>query len=329
MGKITRKNFLRTFGTLLAGGGVAGVTGIVADKGFKPVYDPTQGDSADALGNYVSPYRQIASFGTDGTVEAFEEFMGDLYIATKGKVYVTDIYGEMKTEFANILPVRDMAVDGEGIWLLHPKAVQLLSHDGTPVRGWEACSDLSDYCSLALAGEHVFVTDKENKNIVKYTREGVLIKFIDSPNRFIIPSLTFGISFTKGMLYCSNSGRHQIEKYTLDGEYQGCFGMAGSKPGAFCGCCNPVHLTCTETGEIITSEKGIPRISCFSADGVFRSILLDSKALGGGFASYETKISGDKIFAAGKNKITYYRYDSQFAAVGACADCGVECPLRF
>ena len=331
MKKITRKKFLRAFGTLLAGGSVAGVTGVVASKGFKSADDVSQsgGGTAGTSGDgYVSPYRQIASFDTGGTVEAFDEYKGQLYIATSGKILVTDSYGKAQATFAVETPVRDMAVDNDGMWLLHPKSVRLLSHEGIQIRTWEACSDLSDYCSMALAGDGVFVTDKENKNIVKYTRDGALVKFIESPNRFIIPSLTFGIGYAKGLLYCANSGRHQIEKYTLDGEYKGCFGVAGSKPGAFCGCCNPVHLTCTKTGEIITSEKGVPRISCFSDEGVFRSILLDSKTLGGGFTSYETKISGDKVFAAGKNKITYYRYDPQLAAVGACGDCGVECPLK-
>ncbi|MDR2472986.1 MAG: hypothetical protein LBD53_05380 [Tannerella sp.] len=331
MEKITRKKFLRAFGTLLAGGSVVGVTGVVANKGFKPAYDASQSGSETVADNsYMSPYRQIASFQTDGEIEAFDEYKGNLYVATCGKVLLTNSYGKSIAELPinNGDNVRDMAVDDDGVWLLHPKSVRLLSHEGVQIRTWEACSDMSDYCSMAIADNCVFVTDKENKNIVKYTRNGDLVKFIESPNRFIIPSLTFAIGYAKGMLYCSNSGRHQIEKYTLDGEYKGCFGTAGSKPGAFCGCCNPVHLTCTQTGEIITSEKGVPRISCFSDDGIFRSVLLDGKALGGGFKSYETKISGDKIFAAAKNKITYYRYDSQLAAVGACGDCGVECPLK-
>ncbi|MDR1779927.1 MAG: hypothetical protein LBR50_04245 [Tannerella sp.] len=327
MENISRKKFLRTFGTLLAGGGVAGVTGVVASKGFAPVsHAEAEIDEAAA---YISPYRRIADFEVDGAIEAFDEYGGKLYVATTGIISTTDSYGKLLSSFASTdVPVRDMEVDEAGIWLLHPKAVSLYSFDGVRVRGWEACSELSDYCAFALAGDFVYVTDREQKNIVKYTREGGLVKFIDSPNRFIIPSRTFGISYAAGMLYCSNSGRHQIEKFTLDGEYAGCFGAPGSKPGAFCGCCNPVHLTCTETGEIITSEKGIPRISCYSADGVFRSILLDGKALGGGFTAYEAKVSGDRIFAAGKNKVTYYRYDSQLAAVGACADCGVDCGLR-
>ncbi|MDR0815262.1 MAG: hypothetical protein LBN37_05880, partial [Bacteroidales bacterium] len=138
----------------------------------------------------------------------------------------------------------------------------------------------------------------------------------------------FGIEYANGLLYCSNSGRHQIETYTLNGEYKGKFGSAGGGPGAFCGCCNPVYLTCTPTGEIITCEKGNPRVSCYGADGKFRSILLDSRTLGGGYAAYEAKVAGDRIFAAGRDIITVYSYDKQLAAAGDCAGCAVDCGLK-
>ena len=96
----------------------------------------------------------------------------------------------------------------------------------------------------------------------------------------------------------------------------------------FCGCCNPVHLTYTSTGEIITSEKGNPRVSCYGMDGEFRSLLLDSKALGGGNTAYDIKVSGDKLFIAGNNLISTFQYDKILAAKTACSDCGVDCPLR-
>jgi len=96
----------------------------------------------------------------------------------------------------------------------------------------------------------------------------------------------------------------------------------------FCGCCNPVHLTHTSNGEIITSEKGNPRISCYSSDGKFRSVLLDSKALGGGNVAYNVRLDDDKVIVSGKNRISFFQYDGALAEGTDCSLCGLECPLR-
>ena len=114
------------------------------------------------------------------------------------------------------------------------------------------------------------------------------------------------------------------------------FGEAGLAAGRFSGCCNPVYVTASPTGEILTSEKGVPRISCYSPSGEFRSILLDEKTLGGGRDAYEMRIlDNDKIVVAGKNSISTYQYDIQLAKASAqassssaCALCGIDCPLR-
>lgn len=278
---------------------------------------------------FLSPYKQIASFAAQGKIEAFEQHDGKLYVATAGVVSVYDDYGQLQ-QHMNVgeASVRDMAVGTEGIYLLRPSSIHVYSHSGEPVRQWEACSELSDYCSFALSEAFVFVTDRENKNICTYTHNGNFVKFIDSPNRFIIPSLTFGVAYVNGRLYCSNSGRHQVEVYTPDGIYIDAFGAHGLKPGAFCGCCNPVHLTCTSTGEIITSEKGAPRISCYGADGKFHNLLLDRKALGGGYAAYEAKIHHDKLFVAGSDRVTVFQYDELLASAGTCGGCRLDCGLR-
>jgi len=333
MGDLSRKKFLRTVGSIVAGGTVAGVSGVMLKKGIalsSPA--PSSSTAGGAPGferdGFVSPYKQIATFAAQGDIRAFAEYEGRLYVAAANAVSVTDDYGKLLHRFATgEEAVRDMAVRAEGVYLLHPSGVQVFTHAGAPVREWGACSELSDYCSLVPAEGFVFVTDRENKNICQYTVEGRFVRFINSPERFIIPSLTFGIEYVNNRLYCSNSGRHRVETYTLEGEYLGAFGRPGGAPGAFCGCCNPVHLACTPTGEVLTSEKGDPRISCYGGDGTFRGLLLDSRALGGGHAAYEVKVVGDRLFVAGKDRVSVYRYDGMLASVSACAGCAMDCVL--
>jgi len=222
-----------------------------------------------------------------------------------------------------------MAVASDGVYILRPASVQVYSFDGALLREWTACSELSDYCSFTLADYYLFITDKDNKVLHQYTRGGEFVRFVNSPNRFIIPSLTYGITYANGKIYCSNSGRHQVEIYSLEGKYEGAFGKAGGAAGYFCGCCNPAHLTATTSGEIITSEKGSPRISCYGADGAFRSVLLDAQTMGGGTVAYEPKISGDKLLTASKSAISVYAYNPITAtAATACSACGLPCPLK-
>jgi hypothetical protein len=330
MKEISRKKFLRVCGSVIAGGAVAGMSGVLIDRRMKNSgFLSPDNLQLQKERTFVSPYRPVSSFESPDPIQALAQNEGVVYVATTNTVSVFDAYGKRQRQFLTGEEiVRDIAIDGGEIYLLHPAKICVYSLNGEHLREWEACSELSDYCSFVPASDFVFVTDINNKNICKYTREGNFVTFINSPNRFIIPSLTFGIECIDDVLYCSNSGRHQVESYTLDGEYLGVFGRHGTAPGLFTGCCNPVYLSHTATGDVITSEKGSPRICCYGRDGSFRSMLLDSQSLGGGNTAYDIKIWKDRMFVAGKNKVSVFRYDETLASTGACTSCGIDCPLR-
>ena len=328
---ISRKKFLQTCGSLIAGGSILGVSGMLLHN--KNVPSKSNRISAGDLAKLneragSSPYKLVSSFSVPDKVEGFELYNDKMIVATSNNVFIYDRMGAVLNNFAIGSKLRDIAVEDELIYLLFPTRIEVYNEHGEQLRNWEACSDKSDYCSFTTAPGAVFVTDAANKNICKYTSNGDFVKFIQSPNNFIISSYTFGITHIDGTIYCSNSGRHQIESYTLDGEYIGAFGKAGGATGMFCGCCNPVHLAHTSTGEILTSEKGNPRISCYSSDGTFRSLLLDSRTLGGGNVAYDIKVQDDKLFIAGKNMISTFQYDKVLAARTDCSACKVDCPLH-
>lgn len=333
---LSRRKFLQTCGSVLAGGTIFGISGVLLHRVYMQPRNSQTGGDSNLLNHSVesgkdafkSPYKLVSSFSTPDQIEGFELVGDRLIVATSNNLSIYDQSGILLNNFAIGSNIRDIAVEKETIYLLFPARIEVYNTDGDWLRDWEACSDKSDYCSFAVTPESVFVTDAGNKNICKYTSEGRFVKFIQSPDGFIIPSYSFGITYAKGSIFCSNSGRHRVENYTLDGEYIGSFGKPGGAAGLFCGCCNPVHLSYNTAGEIITSEKGNPRISCYSPKGVFRSVLLDKKALGGGNVAYDVKVSKDKLFVAGKNVISTFQYDKLLATETACSDCAVDCPLR-
>ena len=333
--KISRKKFLHILRSVVAGGGVLGVSGFILRKNYVQQQtmrgDVGFGSNHDAMGGddtFVSPYKLVFSFSVPDRIEAFELAGENLIAATSNNIFIYDRMGSMLNNFSVRSNLRDITTDREHIYLLFSTHIEVYSHEGEWLREWKAYDEASDFCSFTVAHQDLFVTDAAKKNISKFTTEGDFVRFIDSPNKFVIPSYTFGITYAEGILYCSNSGRHQVEKYSLEGEYLGAFGKAGGAAGTFCGCCNPVHLTNTSSGDIVTSEKGTPRISCYSAEGEFRSMLLDNKTLGGGYAAYDVKIHHDRLFVAGENLISIFQYDSMLAPKSACSGCVAGCPLR-
>ena len=296
---------------------------------------------------FVSPYTKETSFEAPDNICALELDDNKIYVATMNSVLIYDLTGTLLNRFevsglvnyesddfsdgtgivdavsetagksatANVaggtlndaVGVRDIAIRDNLIYLLFPTSIKVYSHEGLEVKAWEACSDNSNYCSLTLASNYVFVTDADNKNICKYTTNGNFITFINSPRGFVIPSYSFDIDAWNDTIYCVNSGRQQIETYTLNGEFIASFGHPGGQPGAFSGCCNPTHILFTNEGDILTSEKGNPRICVFEKNGRFKNLLLNSKMLGGGSNAYDIKISNEKLYVALNKTVSVFK----------------------
>jgi hypothetical protein len=329
--KISRKRFFNICGSVIAGSSIVGLTSLFLrnnrSSGWRQELS-LQELKMQQRESINSPYKLVSSFSVPDRIDCFEISEDKLIVATLNNIYMYDRKGRLLNNFAVGSNVRDITADSKKIYVLYPTRIETYGMDGQWISDWEACSPESDYCQLALTPGYVFVTDAANKNICKYTTEGGFVSFVQSPNGFIIPSYTFGIAYINGTIYCSNPGRHQVESYSVDGGYIASFGKAGGAAGLFCGCCNPVYLSSTSNGDIITSEKGNPRISCYGSDGQFRSVLLDSKSLGGGNTAYDVKIQKDKIFVAGKNLISVFRYDNTPSANTSCSSCKGGCPLR-
>ena len=287
---------------------------------------------------FVSPYEKINSFDVASEIQCFNISKNSIFVALVDKVAVFDLSGQHQYDFAIEPNVRDMVVDDGGvcrgkahlaptmIYILYPTKIVVYSLTGQKKDEWHACSETSDYCALTTTQDYVFVTDAENKNIVQYDKQGNLVRFIKSPDGFIIPSYAFDIISINDTIYCSNSGRHRIESYTINGEFIASFGKRGADAGAFAGCCNPAYLEKTYSGNILTSEKGVPRISSYGRDGKFRTVLFDSHTLGGGTEAYRMKVCGENIFIAGKKTITVYGRGK--ACLAPTEKSCVGCPMR-
>ncbi len=330
-----RRKFLKISGSLAVGGLFLSVVGRNLWNVFKHpdklFYDSKRPQGFTLLkedDSFVSPYRRVYGFVASDDICAMETDGGSIYIATPNNISVYGLSGELQTNFTTPSDLRDITICDGLIYALYPTRIEVYNRQGDLLRQWEACSDHSDYCSLTVCRNGVFVTDAANKNICKYTLDGTLVRFIQSPKGFIVPSYCFAITSMDGKIFCSNPGRHLVECYSEEGEFLGDFGKVGTVAGAFSGCCNPAVLAPAGNGELLTSEKGIPRISCYGQDGRFRGVLLDGKALGGGHEAYDVRVMKDKLVVAGGDKVSVFQYDKRVSQQTQCGQCDKDCPLR-
>jgi len=131
--------------------------------------------------------------------------------------------------------------------------------------------------AIATHEDSIFLADAGNREVVVCERKTGKEKFRfgkkdeekGNPG-FAVPSPYFDLAVAPdGRLRVADTGRLQVETYTLEGEFQSAWGQPGMKVDRFCGCCNPVYFAMTPDGDFITSEKGLARINHYTGDGEF------------------------------------------------------------
>jgi len=130
--------------------------------------------------------------------------------------------------------------------------------------------------SIAVAGEFIFVADAGSRGVWRYTSSGEPRGRIGDkdPDRdikgFAVPSPYFDLLVAPdGLLRIVDPGRHLIRAFTTDGHLEVSWGRASFALEGFSGCCNPSHIAMLPNGSFVTSEKGIPRVKVYDADGGF------------------------------------------------------------
>jgi len=255
---------------------------------------------------FVSSYKKVGEIPIGDTIITFEATSNRIATLTAKELKLFNLNGTVENSFGTKSGIRDMILDNDRIYFLHPTFIDVVSLQGDSLFSWNACSDLSDYCSFAKTGNFIYVTDAANKNICQYTAEGNFVRFIQSPRGFVTPSHAFDITTFNDTIYCVNPGRHLIETYTLNGEFISAFGGPGTEDGFFSGCCNPVFIHINNHGSIFTSEKGVPRISRYNSKGNFQELILNHRLLGGGNKAHEIKVANNNLWVANLDKIEIY-----------------------
>lgn len=176
------------------------------------------------------------------------------------------------------------AIDGL-IYVGLRERVEVYDADFQPRGAWEKAPGKPYFTGLAVNGDNVFVADAGNRVVLRYDRTGKLNLRIGAKDKdknipgFIVPSPFFDLEIAPdGLLRVGNPGRHRVETYTPDGDFEGFWGQPGAAIANFCGCCNPINLAILSDGRMVTVEKGIPRVKVYSAEGAFESVVAGAES---------------------------------------------------
>jgi hypothetical protein len=189
---------------------------------------------------------------------------GEPFIACYDSTY--KLLWKYKTE----MPVSAVTTSENQIYAAVEAIIIVLNMKGEKIDEWGPFEDNSIITSVSSNKSFVAFADAANKLVFVLDKSGVVKSLIGkSGEPFYIPSNYFDIALdSENNLFAANTGKRRIEKRNLDGILLSFFGEPGTKPGAFCGCCNPSHFALIPAG-FVTGEKGINRITIFNEKGDF------------------------------------------------------------
>jgi hypothetical protein len=231
--------------------------------------------------------------------------------------------------------LRSICSDENSVWVAGDMAVREFSPDGTeyathnlagtaksiarapdgslyaatddqvvPLEGresWPSLGPRARIVSLLASTSHVVVADAGNRSILVFDRNGKLAnrfgeRTSDYPG-LVVPSPFIGLAWhPSGDLILTNIGRHSVERHALDGRLIESVGESGMGMNAFCGCCNPTHVSVLSNGDMVTSEKGLPRVKVISPDGSLKCVVAGPEQFHSETLGLATAIMGGRIF---------------------------------
>lgn len=206
---------------------------------------------------------------------------GRIHVAGDRSVVILDKDGRKLSAFKLSGAASCMAINDSGeIYVGINDHVEVYDRQGKRRATWPKISDNALITGLATAPGSVLVADAGAKLIRKYDLNGKPLNSWGKKDEdkgipgFIIPSPYFEIHLAPDKtLWVANTGRYQLENYSLAGEFKSSWGKPEFGLNGFCGCCNPVSFAFLKDGRIVTSEKGIVRIKIYNEIGEISDVV--------------------------------------------------------
>jgi len=152
---------------------------------------------------------------------------------------------------------------------------------------WDSLGEQAQITGIAADSNQVWICDAAQRVVWRFDFDGRLLGQLPLPGTpremsFVVPSPSFAVAMApEGGFWVVNPGRFQLQHHALDGQLLAKWSKPGMTVPAFSGCCNPAFVAVLPNGDLVTSEKKIPRVKIYAPDGTFRSVVAPPLALPG------------------------------------------------
>lgn len=278
--RISRRAFLG----LGIGGAAAGIAGGV---GLTVLNSPPAQDNALPPASPTDPtlihYQPVARFSLNlpDVRRIAVAPRNRLAIAHAAGVMLVEADGSVHSSIPTPQPARALAFAPAGQLLVAvDDHIETFNDQGQRLALWNPPSPGAVLTAIAADEEHVFLADAAHALLWRCRPDGsepIALGRKDEARNipgFIVPSPFFDLRLgPDGLLWATNPGRHRVEAYTHDGDFEHAWGQPSSAIEGFCGCCNPIALAFLDDRAIVTAEKGLPRVKIYNPGGDFRCVV--------------------------------------------------------
>jgi hypothetical protein len=206
---------------------------------------------------------------------------GDVYVLGDGEVRVFKAEGALIRTWRAPQNALCLSIDPEQrVYIGSAGRVDIFDKEGGPTGGFAAGtqSKPAHVTAVKSYGRDILVADTAARLILRYSQSGKQIGEIGTRNKtrsFMLPNRWLDMDVdAHGLIRATDSGRHQVTSWLLDGTPAASFGKFGQqKLEDFVGCCNPVNLAIGPDGIVVTAEKVIPRIKVYDSSGALLGVI--------------------------------------------------------
>ena len=290
---INRRGFLKK----AIGATVAAALGVVAILSFKKIAivkrPSSDFDRLSRIDPSLIQYEQCAKPIATGLSESRAiavDSTGLIHVAGDKTVRLFDQSGDLLKESTLSGMPRSLFLTDQGLlYIAMTDHIKIFNKQYKQIANWKSFGRRSHLTGIAVYKDHVFIADAGNRIVVHCDSRGKILNYIGKKDKdrnipgFVVPSPYFGLAIAPdGLLRVANPGRHRIEAYTFDGDFEFAWGKPTFRIEGFCGCCNPVSFAILPNESFVTCEKGLLRVKIYEPDGTFKAVVAGPEQLAEG-----------------------------------------------
>jgi hypothetical protein len=177
--------------------------------------------------------------------------------------------------------------------------IEVIAPGAPQAQAWTSLGENAQITSVSVGATNLFAADYGHRVVWRYDLSGRLLGQLGTKDRakgvrgFVLPSAYFDVVADSDAVWAVNPGRQSVEQHRLDGTVAAKWGEASMALEGFCGCCNPSHLARTADGRFVTSEKGLPRVKLYEADGTYVGLVAGTDAFARDSVGLDLAVDGD------------------------------------